>query len=158
MAIASAPVATPDFMTHFLLVQGPTVKGTAWRFSGQSMPCSRIRSPLPLCSTVMVSPSATPTGESAPFWAFCWASGQLLARYVLDHPELVRGRRVLDFGCGSGVVAIAAALAGAESAVACDCDPLALEAARANAALNGVAVTSVRIRNTASSGLKALSR
>ncbi len=79
-------------------------------------------------------------GESAPFWAFCWASGQLLARYVLDHPELVRGRRVLDFGCGSGVVAIAATLAGAESAVACDCDPVALEAARANAALNGVAV------------------
>ncbi len=72
------------------------------------------------------------------YWVFCWASGQVLARHVLDHPGLVRGRRVLDFGCGSGVVAIAAALAGAREVIACDCDPLALAATRANAALNGV--------------------
>ncbi len=78
--------------------------------------------------------------QTAPFWAFCWASGQVLARYVLDHPELMRGRRVVDFGCGSGVVAIAAALAGAERVAACDCDPAALEAARRNAARNGVAL------------------
>ncbi len=105
---------------------------------------------VPLCPEVslrLLSPSVDLDadardflGEHAPFWAFCWASGQVLARYLLDHPELVRGRRVLDFGCGSGVVGIAAALAGAESVVACDCDPAALEAARANAALNGVAV------------------
>lgn len=76
-------------------------------------------------------------GENAPFWAFCWASGQVLARWLLDHPESVRGRRVLDFGAGSGVAAIAAWLAGAESVVACDCDGAALEACADNASLNG---------------------
>jgi len=72
------------------------------------------------------------------YWSFCWASGQVLARYLLDRPEQVRGKRVLDFGCGSGVVAVAAALAGASEVLACDIDPLALEAARINAELNGV--------------------
>lgn len=70
------------------------------------------------------------------YWVFCWASGQVLARYLLDHPELVSNKRVLDFGCGSGVVAIAAALAGARQVIACDSDPLALEATRVNAGLN----------------------
>jgi predicted nicotinamide N-methyase len=65
----------------------------------------------------------------------------VLARYLLAHPELVRGKRVLDFGCGSGVVAIAAALAGAREVVACDIDPLALAASRVNAVLNGVSLT-----------------
>ncbi|MCH8506309.1 MAG: 50S ribosomal protein L11 methyltransferase, partial [Ectothiorhodospiraceae bacterium] len=72
------------------------------------------------------------------YWAFCWASGQVQARNVLDHPELVRGRTVLDFGCGSGVAGIAAALAGAARVIACDLDPDALVAARENARLNGV--------------------
>ena len=72
------------------------------------------------------------------YWAFCWASGQVLARYLLDHPERVRGKRVLDFGCGSGVVAIAAAMAGAKEVIACDIDPDALLATRCNAELNGV--------------------
>ncbi len=75
------------------------------------------------------------------YWVFCWASGQVLAEYLLDHPESVRGRRVLDFGCGSGVVAIAAALAGASEVIACDIDPLALEATALNAHLNGVRLT-----------------
>ena len=75
------------------------------------------------------------------YWSFCWASGQVLARWILDHPEQVRGRRVLDFGCGSGIVAIAAAMAGAAESVACDIDPAALDAAAANASLNGVTVT-----------------
>jgi len=74
------------------------------------------------------------------YWVFCWASGQVLARYLLDHPQWVRGKRVLDFGCGSGVVAVAAALAGAERVIACDIDPLALAASRCNADLNGVAL------------------
>lgn len=74
------------------------------------------------------------------YWVFCWASGQVLARYVLDNPATVRGRRVLDFGCGSGVVAIAAAMVGAREVVACDIDELAIAATRANAALNGVDV------------------
>ncbi len=75
------------------------------------------------------------------YWSFCWASGQVLAQWVLNHPDQVRGRRVLDFGSGSGVVAVAAALAGASEAIACDLDPDALAAAEANAALNGVRVT-----------------
>lgn len=72
------------------------------------------------------------------YWAFCWASGQVLARYILDHPETVRGRSVLDFGSGSGVVAIAAAMAGASHVIACDNDPQALDATVANAELNDV--------------------
>ncbi|MCO5999484.1 class I SAM-dependent methyltransferase [Actinoallomurus rhizosphaericola] len=73
-----------------------------------------------------------------PFWAFAWAGGQALARHVLDHPESVAGRRVLDLASGSGLVAIAAALAGARSVTACDIDPLAATAIGLNAALNGV--------------------
>jgi predicted nicotinamide N-methyase len=76
-----------------------------------------------------------------PYWAFCWASGQALARYLLDHPDLVRGRRVVDFGSGSGVAAIAAAMAGAAAVVATEIDPLALRAIAVNAGLNHVAVT-----------------
>lgn len=72
------------------------------------------------------------------YWCFCWASGQVLARYILDNPQLVAGRRVLDFGCGSGVVAIAAAMAGAAQVVACDLDEDALLATRCNAERNGV--------------------
>src|SRR5919199_412043 len=59
-------------------------------------------------------------GLPAPFWAFAWAGGQALARYVLDHAEIVRGRRGLDFASGSGLVAIAAAKAGAAEVLACD--------------------------------------
>jgi predicted nicotinamide N-methyase len=73
-----------------------------------------------------------------PYWCFCWASGLALAHWLAARPEWVRGKRVLDFGAGSGVVAIAAALAGAAEVVACDLDPLALAACRANAELNNV--------------------
>ena len=72
------------------------------------------------------------------YWVFCWASGQVLAEFLLARPEWVRGKRVLDFGCGSGVVAIAAAMAGAAEVIACDIDPLALAATRYNARLNDV--------------------
>ena len=72
------------------------------------------------------------------YWIFCWASGQVLAKFLLDQPAWVAGKRVLDFGCGSGVVAIAAALAGAREVIACDIDPLALAATRVNARLNRV--------------------
>lgn len=78
--------------------------------------------------------------DRAPYWAFCWGSGQALARYVLDHPELVRDKRVADFGAGCGVAALAARLAGAREAWAIDIDPHALRASRANAQLNGVAL------------------
>lgn len=74
------------------------------------------------------------------YWIFCWASGLALARRILHEPGLVRGKKVLDFGAGSGVVACAAALAGAREVVACDIDPVSLTACRANAELNGVDV------------------
>ena len=76
--------------------------------------------------------------EAPPYWSFCWASGLVLARWLAERPEWVRGKRVLDFGAGSGVAAIAAAKAGAVEVVACDLDPLALAACQANAALNEV--------------------
>jgi predicted nicotinamide N-methyase len=75
-----------------------------------------------------------------PFWAFAWAGGQALARYLLDHPAQVAGRSVLDFGAGSGLVAIAAAKAGATSVLAAEIDHLAAAAIAANAALNDVAI------------------
>ncbi|MEV6599684.1 50S ribosomal protein L11 methyltransferase [Actinoplanes sp. NPDC051346] len=77
----------------------------------------------------------------APFWASAWPGGQALARYVLDNPALVAGRRVLDIASGSGLVAIAAARAGAASVVANDIDPYASVAIEANARANGVPVT-----------------
>jgi predicted nicotinamide N-methyase len=81
------------------------------------------------------------TGDALPYWAFAWAGGQALARYVLDHPDLVTGRRVLDVAAGSGLVAIAAALAGALSVTATDTDPLAVQAIGLNAQANCVDVT-----------------
>lgn len=77
------------------------------------------------------------------YWVFCWASGQVLAEFLLRHPQWVRGKRVVDFGCGSGVVAVAAARAGAAEVIACDNDPLALAATQHNAVLNGVTLTLV---------------
>ncbi len=83
------------------------------------------------------------TGQPPPFWALAWAGGQALARHVLDHPGLVAGRSVLDLGSGSGITAIAAALAGAAAVLASDVDPLARAAIGLNAAANRaeVAVT-----------------
>ncbi|MFI7541456.1 class I SAM-dependent methyltransferase [Actinoplanes sp. NPDC049599] len=75
-----------------------------------------------------------------PFWLFVWAGGQALARHVLDHPEIVRGRTVLDVASGSGVAAIAAARAGAARVTAMDVDPLAVAAAARNATANRVTV------------------
>ena len=78
--------------------------------------------------------------EEPPYWSFCWASGLAMARWLVEQPHWVQGKRVLDFGAGSGVAAIAAARAGAAEVVACDLDPLALQACRENAALNGVSL------------------
>jgi predicted nicotinamide N-methyase len=80
-------------------------------------------------------------GLPPPFWAFAWAGGQGLARYVLDHPASVAGKSVIDFASGSGLVAIAAAKAGAEGVCAFDTDPWTKTAIRLNAALNGVKIT-----------------
>ena len=80
-------------------------------------------------------------GGPRPYWAYCWASGQALARYLLDSPGIARGRRVIDLGTGCGIVAIAAALAGAAEVLAVDRDPLARLAAELNASFNGVNLT-----------------
>ncbi len=81
------------------------------------------------------------TGVPPPYWAFAWAGGQALARYVLDHPELVQGKRVLDFGAGSGLVALAAAKAGAACVLAADIDKFSIAAIKANAEANALSVT-----------------
>jgi predicted nicotinamide N-methyase len=79
--------------------------------------------------------------QPPPFWAFAWPGSQALARYLFDAPERVRDRRVLDFGSGSGLAAIAAVKTGAREVIACDVDPLAAVAQRLNAFLNGVSLT-----------------
>ncbi len=79
-------------------------------------------------------------GLPPPFWAFAWAGGQALARYLLEHPEVVRGKRVLDFAAGSGLQGIAAKLAGARSVEAVEIDAFAVAACRLNAAANAVEV------------------
>jgi predicted nicotinamide N-methyase len=87
-----------------------------------------------------------------PFWAFAWAGGQALARYLLDHPETVAGREVLDIGSGSGIVAIAAAIAGASRIVAAEIDPFAAAAIALNAPLNGVTTIAIETRDVLDRG------
>ncbi len=82
-------------------------------------------------------------GQPPPFWAFAWPGGQALARYLLDHPGTVAGRRVLDVGSGSGLVAIAAAMAGAAGVLASEIDAVAAAALRLNALANGVPAPAV---------------
>ena len=79
--------------------------------------------------------------EQPPYWGFCWGSGLALARWVLDHPERVRGKRVVDFGSGSGIVALACSAAGAQLSIACDLDQSARLAGALNAELNGLPLT-----------------
>ncbi|WP_312846819.1 class I SAM-dependent methyltransferase [Stappia sediminis] len=77
-------------------------------------------------------------GLPPPFWAFAWAGGQALARYILDNPDIVAGKRVFDFAAGSGLVGIAAAKAGASNVAASEIDDYAIAAIELNAELNGV--------------------
>jgi predicted nicotinamide N-methyase len=81
---------------------------------------------------------------TTPYWAFCWAAGHALAAFLLTRRRIAQGKRVLDVGTGSGVAAVAAAMAGAKEVVACDTDEKALEAVRANARLNDVKVATCR--------------
>lgn len=78
--------------------------------------------------------------QRPPYWAFCWGGGQALARWIIDNPQSIRARDVVDFGAGSGIAGIAAASAGAASVTAVDIDPDALQVCLANAGLNGVSV------------------
>lgn len=95
-------------------------------------------------------------GLPPPWWAFAWAGGQALARHVLDHPETMQGRRVLDFAAGSGLVGIAAKKAGAAHVLAADVDPFAATACRLNAAANGVEIetTTDNLIGTTAGGLQ----
>ena len=106
---------------------------------------------VPFVGEVTLRTAAEPFGlwdrterDAPPFWAFPWAGGQGLARYVLDHPEVVAGRRVLDVASGSGLVAIAAAKAGARTVLATDIDEHALAAIALNAAANGASQVTPR--------------
>jgi predicted nicotinamide N-methyase len=116
--------------------------------------------PVPFVPEVTLRTAAEPFGlwdrtarDAPPFWAFPWAGGQGLARYVLDHPGTVAGRRVLDVASGSGLVAIAAAKAGAQSVLAGDIDENALAAIALNAAANAAtAVTPLTLDLAADPG------
>lgn len=82
-------------------------------------------------------------GETPPYWAYHWAGGTVLARHILDHPDTVAGRTVVDLGTGSGIVAMAAAMRGARHVTAIDVDPIAIVAASLNAEANGVTIDTV---------------
>jgi predicted nicotinamide N-methyase len=122
-----------DWMRLFGLPGGPT----------------ELRRP-PLCPEIVVheAKSLIPLWEAVeelagrevepPFWAFAWPGGQALARHVLDHPDLARGKVVLDLGCGNGLAALAATIAGARVVIANDIDPSAIEVARINGRANGL--------------------
>ena len=132
----------------------PVVEPDLTGLLSQSLPGARIEAQaLPLCPQLrlyLLNPDypqhalppelALRLMEQPLYWTFCWASGQVLARWLLANPAVVRGRRVVDFGCGSGVAGIAAALARAASVTGGDLDPQALEATAANARLNGVSL------------------
>lgn len=95
-------------------------------------------------SSAALSPTEIDAAMHMPcYWLFCWASGQVLARYILEQPQTVRDKVVADFGAGSGVVAIACALAGARTVYACDIDDDSRQACVLNAALNGVNLQTV---------------
>ncbi len=113
--------------------------------------CSLHSQALPLCPEIslylinpdypqhaLVSETISRLMNEPPYWSFCWASGQVLARHILDHPQWVAGRHVVDFGSGSGVVGVAAAMAGAGKVSCIDHDPFARQAIVANALLNRV--------------------
>jgi predicted nicotinamide N-methyase len=125
------------------------VSSAAMVLPGPLAPHVELRRP-PLCPEISVheARSLVPLWEAAealagcevepPFWAFAWPGGQALARHVLDHPALVRGKAVIDLGCGNGLAALAAARAGARVVIANDIDPAAIEAVRENGRANGL--------------------
>lgn len=112
--VVSAPPLVPEIRLHLATEVTPLWQATEATLTGGTIP--------------------------PPYWAFAWAGGQALARYLLDHTDQVAGRFVLDFGAGSGLVAIAAAVAGAAHVLAADLDQFAASAIAANARLNDVVV------------------
>ena len=114
-------------LEHTTAEAAPIVPEVTLRTGGSSMPLWEA------AALADARPAVPP-----PYWAWAWAGGQALARHVLDHPDLVRGGRVADIGCGGGIVAIAAARAGATSVRAIDLEVFAIAATRLNAEANGV--------------------
>ena len=117
---------------HTVLTQTPLVPEISLYVASEMLPIWQ-----------MTEDEMQKVGLPPPFWAFAWAGGQALARYVLDNPELVAGKRVLDFGAGSGLAGIAAALAGAAKVSAAEIDPIAIIALQLNAHANKVMLASV---------------
>jgi predicted nicotinamide N-methyase len=125
---------TPDERRAFILAHttvgaAPLVPEITLRLGADAMPLWEA------AALADLRPAVPP-----PYWAYAWPGGQVLARYVLDHPDLVRGRSVLDVGSGGGIVAIAAARSGANDVTAVDVEPFAIEACRLNAESNGADV------------------
>ncbi|MFD4636750.1 class I SAM-dependent methyltransferase [Lentzea sp. NPDC058436] len=122
----SAPTLTDFVLTHTTLAPVPLVPEVSLHSAVEAMDLWELTH-----------------HDEPPFWAFPWAGGQALARHLLDNGGLVRDKKVFDLASGSGLVAIAAALAGADSVTANDIDPLALAAVELNAAANGVTVATL---------------
>lgn len=117
---------------------GPFIRDRLPLTSAPFVPEVRLHKAVPTSGLARLAETDETFGS--PYWAYFWGGGLALARYVLDRPGTVRGRRVLDLGTGSGMVAIAAALAGAAEVLAAEVDPYAVAAVQANAEANGVAV------------------
>jgi predicted nicotinamide N-methyase len=128
--VLADPAAATDFIRRNTAVERPpAVPEVALHLGSEITPLWE-----------MTEKEMNDTGLPPPFWAFAWAGGQAVSRYLLDHPDEVRGRRVLDIASGSGLVAIAAMLAGARSARAADTDPMCAAAVLVNAEANSVPV------------------
>lgn len=150
ITIADRYHAKYKLIQHFVTFPSPSLIATLNTQLQRMLPDARLRwQVLPQCPAIglwLLDPDPLrraftsdeiATIETFPaYWAFCWASGQWLARYLLDQPEIVRDKRVLDFGAGSGVAGIAAAIAGASQVTACDIDVDAITASRLNAQAN----------------------
>lgn len=123
--------AAADFVrTNTVLIAPPLVPEVALHLATEVIPLWR-----------STEEELAAKGVPPPYWAFAWAGGQALARYVLDNPKIVAGKAVLDFGSGSGLVAIAAMKAGARSVLACDVDTFAAAAIALNASANDVRIS-----------------
>lgn len=114
----------PDAVLEVQQVAGTTIR--LWLISPHNMQ-----------QKIFDSVEITRILQEPPYWCFCWSSGAALCQKILQNPELVVNKRILDFGAGSGCVGIAASLAGAKEVTVCDLDPVALQACQANAELNG---------------------
>jgi len=154
------PLQRFDDVSHSRYARRSATPNRATRILAQTPPRSRSRREILSARLTLATPALLPelrlhragpasglaqlaSGAGAPYWAYAWAGGLALARYLLDHRETVAGKRVLDLGAGGGVVAIAAMTAGAREATAIDVDPDAIEMIALNAAANAVAVAAV---------------